>query len=174
MRLQNGWCIMTILVFSDSHSSLNFMRRCMEKIHPNAVIHLGDYYDDGDTLMEEYPQIPFHIVPGNCDRYRCPIGAREVLCYCVGGVRLFMTHGHNHHVKSGIGALLADARRNHAQAALYGHTHQVDCHQEEDGLWVLNPGTCGYNGGSAGLLETDGEKITACRIVTQADLEEIL
>ena len=85
-----------------------------------------------------------------------------------------MTHGHNHHVKSGIGALLADARRNHAQAALYGHTHQADCHQEEDGLWVLNPGTCGYNGGSAGLLETDGEKITACRIVTQADLEEIL
>lgn len=165
---------MTILVFSDSHSLLYFMRQCIDKIHPQAVIHLGDYYDDAEYLREEYREIPFHIVPGNCDRCRCPIGAKEQLCYSIGGVRLFMTHGHNHHVKSGIGALLADARRYEAKAALYGHTHQVDCHQEEDGLWVLNPGSCGYGGGSAGLIETDGEKITACRIFTQADLEETI
>lgn len=163
---------MTVLVFSDSHSALSFMRRCVEKFRPQAVIHLGDCYDDAEALQEDYPQIPFHIVPGNCDRYRCPIGVREVLCYAVGGVRLFMTHGHNHHVKSGIGALIADARRHEAKAALYGHTHRADCHCEEDGLWVLNPGTCGHFGGSAGLIQTDGEKITACRIITQADLEE--
>lgn len=165
---------MTILVFSDSHSALSFMRRCMDKFSPQAVIHLGDHYDDADALRQDYSHIPFHMVPGNCDRYRCPLGAREMLCYPVGGVMLFMTHGHNHHVKSGIGALLADARRYRAQAALYGHTHQADCHLEDDGLWVLNPGTCGHFGGSAGLIETDGEKITACRIITQADLEEKL
>lgn len=163
---------MTILVFSDSHAALRFMRQYIEKIHPQAVIHLGDYYDDAESLQEDYRNIQFHIVPGNCDRDRCPISARELLCYPVGGVRLLMTHGHNHHVKSGIGALLADARRYEAKAALYGHTHQVDCHQEEDGLWVLNPGSCGYGGGNAGLIETDGEKITACRILTRADLEE--
>lgn len=146
----------------------------MEKIRPQAVIHLGDHFDDAEALQEQYDKIPFHIVAGNCDRYRCPISAREVLCYDIGGVRLFMTHGHRHFVKSGIGALLSDARRNHAQAALYGHTHQADCHLEEDGLWVLNPGSSGYSGGSAGLIETDGKKITACRILTQADLEEIL
>ena len=38
-------------------------------------------------------------------------------------------------------------------------------------MWVLNPGTCGTYGGSAGIIETDGEKITACRIIGQAELE---
>lgn len=163
---------MTILVLSDSHAALSFMRRCVDKIKPQAIIHLGDFYDDAQALQEDYSHIPFHIVPGNCDRYRCPIGAREMLCYPVGGVRLLMTHGHNYHVKSGIGALTAEARRLGAGAALYGHTHVADCHQEEDGLWVLNPGTCGHFGGSAAVIETDGEKISACRIIRQADLVE--
>lgn len=165
---------MTILVLSDSHSALSFMRRCVEKVKPQAVIHLGDYYEDAQCLKEAYPHIPFHIVPGNCDRYRCPIHALELLCYDVGGVRMLMTHGHNQRVKQGLGGLLAEARRYSAQAALYGHTHQADCHREEDGLWVLNPGSCGYFGGSAGVIETDGEKIIACRIIRQADLEDHL
>ena len=164
---------MKILVLSDSHSALSFMRRCVEKIKPQAIIHLGDFYEDAEALKEDYGHIPFHIVPGNCDRYRCPIGAPELLCYPVGGVKMMMTHGHNYRVKSGIGALTAEARRLETGAVLYGHTHIVDCHQEDD-LWVLNPGSCGYFGGSAGVIETDGEKITACRIVRQADLEGLL
>ncbi len=162
-----------ILVLSDSHSALSFMKRCVDIIKPDAVVHLGDYYEDAEALREAYPHIPFHIVPGNCDRYHCPLNARETLCYPVFGVMLFMTHGHNHRVKSGIGALTADARRLGAKAALYGHTHVADCHREEDGLWVLNPGTCGYFGGSAGLIETQAESITACRIIRQAELEEL-
>lgn len=148
------------------------MRRCMEKMKPQAVIHLGDFYEDAQALQEDYSHISFHMVPGNCDRYRCPIEAREMLCYPVGGVRMLMTHGHNYRVKTGIGALTAEARRLGAHAALYGHTHVADCHQEEDGLWVLNPGTCGHFGGSAAVIETDGEKITACRIIRQADFME--
>ena len=165
---------MRILVLSDSHAALSFMRRCVEKIKPDAVIHLGDFYEDGQALSEDFSHIPFHMVAGNCDRYRCPISAREMICYPVGGVMLFMTHGHHYRVKTGIGAFTAEARRLGAQAALYGHTHIADCHQEEDGLWVLNPGTCGHYGGSAGVIETDGKKITACRIVTAAELEEYL
>ena len=165
---------MKILVLSDSHASLRFMRHCIDKYHPDSVIHLGDYYEDADILQEDYPEISFHLLAGNCDRYRCPAYARETLCYCVGGVKLFMTHGHKYHVKSGIGALLAEARRSDAAAALYGHTHQADCHQEEDGLWVLNPGSCGHSGGSAGILETDGKNITACRVVQQAEWEEFV
>lgn len=165
---------MKILVLSDSHSALRFMRQCVEKIKPNAVIHLGDYYDDAQALEEEYPAIRHIRVPGNCDRYRCPPFARQVLCEKVCGVYLFLTHGHTHRVKSGIGALLSDARKCRVQAALYGHTHVADCHLEEDGLWVLNPGSCGYGGGSAGLIETDGNKISACYLVRQANLEEML
>ena len=165
--------MMKILVLSDSHSTLRLMRQCVEIIKPDALVHLGDHYDDGAVLGEEYPALAVHQVPGNCDRYRCPPFAREVLCYTVCGVRLFMTHGHNHHVKMGIGALLADARKENVQAVLYGHTHRADCHREPDGLWVLNPGSCGYGGGSAGIIETEENEITACYLIGQDDLEEM-
>ena len=165
---------MRILVLSDSHSGMHFMRKLLRAVQPQAVIHLGDYYEDGETLAEENPQIPFHLLPGNCDYYRCPPSARQVLCYDVGGVRLFMTHGHQHFVKNGTGMLIKDARKSGAAAALYGHTHIADCRQLEDGLWVLNPGSCGSSGGSAGLIITENEKITGCRIIRREDLEEIV
>ena len=161
---------MKILVLSDSHSVLGLMRRFVEKVKPDAVIHLGDHYDDGEVLSREYPHIPFHQVPGNCDRYRCPVDARTVLCYDVCGARLFMTHGHEHLVKQTLVRLVADARAMGAAAALYGHTHMADCHREEDGLWVLNPGSCGSWGGGAGLIETDGTKILSCRILSVEEL----
>ena len=163
---------MKLLVLSDSHSALRFMRLCVEKIKPDAIIHLGDHYDDAEALAEEYPHIPMHRVPGNCDRFRCPPGTHEVLCYDVGGVRLYMTHGHRHNVKYDLSKLLSDARSMKAAAVLYGHTHIADCRQEADGLWVLNPGSCGYGGGSAGLVQTHEGTITACRLVMSAELEE--
>lgn len=164
---------MKILVLSDSHSGLSFMRQCIRILKPDAVIHLGDYFDDGKAMAEEFSHLRFHQVPGNCDRYRCLSLQPEVLAYPVCGVKLYMTHGHCHGVKSGIGRLLADARASGAQAALYGHTHEADCHREPDGMWVLNPGCCGFYGGSAGLIETDGNTITACQILRQADLEKM-
>ena len=163
---------MKLLVLSDSHSALRLMRLCVERIKPDAIIHLGDHYDDAEALAEDYPHIPMHRVPGNCDRFRCPPGTHEVLCYDVGGVRLYMTHGHRHNVKYDLSKLLADARSMKAAAVLYGHTHIADCRQEADGLWVLNPGSCGHGGGSAGLVETQEGKITACRLLMPAELEE--
>lgn len=163
---------MKILVLSDSHASMQFMRRCVEKLNPDAIIHLGDYYDDAEALAEQYPHIPMHQVLGNNDSGRAPIHARQMLCYTVGGVMLYMTHGHNHNVYYGIEALVADARKYGAQAALYGHTHKPDCHYEPDGLLVLNPGSAGYGGRTAAILKTDGEKITSAYFITESDLEE--
>ena len=162
---------MKILVLSDSHAGLSFMRRAISIVKPDAVIHLGDYYDDGETMQEEFSHIPFHLVPGNCDRSRMYKIVPETLCYGVCGVRLFMTHGHVQWVKQGVGRLLADARAMGAQAALYGNTHVAQCHVKEDGLWVLNPGSCGSYGGSVGIIETDNEKIISCLILRQEDLE---
>ena len=165
---------MKILVLSDSHSGLSFMRRCIRAVKPDAVIHLGDYYDDGEAMAEEHPHIVFHQVPGNCDRYRCPPGAVEVRSYPIGGVWFHMTHGHRHGVKMGIGALLADARKMGAQVVLYGHTHQKYCTQEPDGLWVMNPGSCGSMSGSAGVIKIDNGEVKTCYFITQEDLEEML
>lgn len=158
---------MKILVLSDSHSSMRFMRTCMDAVQPDAVIHLGDHYDDGETLHEEYPNVLFYQVPGNCDLYRCPYGTAEIRVERIFGLDLYMTHGHRHKVKQYLGALLRDARACHVKAVLYGHTHVTDCHQEDDGLWVLNPGSCGYYGGSAGLIEIRDGQIQGCRILDQ-------
>jgi len=165
---------MKILVLSDSHSGISYMRRCVESVRPDAIIHLGDYFDDGTVLAEEYPGIPLYQVPGNCDRYRVEPWQPEVLVQRIGGVELYLTHGHRHNVKLTLTSLIRDARMSKAAAALYGHTHQADCHQEEDGRWVLNPGSCRYYVGSAGLIVTDNEKIVACRILRQNDLEAFL
>ncbi len=165
---------MKILVLSDSHAGLSFMRRCVEKIKPDAIVHLGDYFDDAGVLSEEFPHIPVHAVPGNCDRYRLLRSVPEILCYDVCGVRLFMTHGHKHGVKTNTAMLIGEARAMHAQAALYGHTHVAECRREEDGMWVLNPGTSGYGGGSAGLIEVQDNAICSCRIITSENLEEFV
>ena len=156
---------MRVLVLSDSHSSYHFMRRTIDELQPDAVIHLGDHYSDGQTMAEEYPHIPFYLVPGNCDRYRDWISDPETKLEIIGGVRLLLTHGHNHHVKTGLQALLADARASGVSAVLFGHTHMSYCHQEEDGLWVVNPGSAGYGRGTAALLEISGGKIDSCCIV---------
>ena len=164
---------MKILVFSDSHSSLSFMRTCLAAVKPDAVIHLGDHYDDGEVLKEEYPGIPLYQVPGNCDRYRVPGFVPEILIRPVFGVNFYMTHGHKHNVKFSLDLLLADARKAGVKAVLYGHTHIPDCHRESDGLWVVNPGSCGHAGGGAAVIETESGEIAACYLVNQRDLEDM-
>jgi len=161
-----------ILVLSDSHAGLGFMRSCISRVKPDMVIHLGDYYDDGQTMAEEFFHIPFYQVPGNCDRFRCPPWVSEVLVPSVFGVRLFMSHGHRQGVKSGIDRLLADARASGAAAVLYGHTHRADCHREADGLWVLNPGSSGSYGGTAGLIEISEGAIVNARLLDMLDLKQ--
>ena len=161
---------MRILVMSDSHSTMRYMRLAMDSVKPDAVIHLGDHYDNAETLAEEYVHIRFHMLPGNCDRYRCPPWQPAILIERVCGVKLYMTHGHKHNVKSYLGALLQDARASAVDAVLYGHTHIADCRCEEDGLWVLNPGSCGCYGGSAGIIEIECGRIKACRLITDEDL----
>ena len=161
---------MTILVLSDSHSSLRFMRQCADTIRPDVLAHLGAYFDDAVVLKEEYPQILLYQVPGNCDRYRCPPGLPEILVENICGVRVYMTHGHRHQVKMSIGLLLKDARAAKADIVLYGHTHAADCHREDDGLWVMNPGSCGYYGGSAGIIEIVDGKMKTCKVIREKDL----
>jgi len=161
---------MKILVLSDSHSAISFMRQCVNVLHPDAIIHLGDHYDDGEVLHEENPGIPFYQVPGNCDRYRCIPGIPEIRIERILGINAYLTHGHHHKVKQYLGLLLRDARASKVDVVLYGHTHVADCHREEDGLWVLNPGSCGYYGGTAGLVTVEQGKIMDCSILSHGDL----
>lgn len=162
---------MKILILSDSHASLSFMRHCIEVTSPDAVIHLGDYYNDGQTMLEEFPHIPFRQVPGNCDLHRSWIPDSEVKLIELFGVRIYMTHGHRHGVKMGLYRLLADARAAGANAVLFGHTHQALC-QQEDGLWILNPGAASW-GGSAALMTTKLGNIENCVLLRPEDIKDL-
>ena len=124
---------MKLLVLSDSHSSLRFMRLCMDKIKPDGVIHLGDYYDDGEVLKEEYPNVLFRQVPGNCDRFRCPPYVQEILIDRIFGVDFYLTHGH-HHSPDNLPPL------PQGTVFLSGHTH-VKLDKTEGGIRCLNPGS---------------------------------
>ena len=162
---------MRLLILSDSHHYLSYMERYVEKFRPDCVIHLGDYYPDGRELQLLCPGIPFYQVPGNCDEYSCDPFLPRVMTPTIGGVRFFLTHGHQHHVKSNLFSLLRDARANGAQVVLYGHTHIQDLHREEDGLFVMNPGAAGF-AGEAGLLEIEEGVVTRSRLLCPRDLEE--
>lgn len=161
---------MKILVLSDSHSGLRFMRQCINAVRPNAVVHLGDYYDDGAAMAQEFPHVYFYQVPGNCDKYLNIMGAPETLIMTVCGVKLFMTHGHLHAVKCGLDRLVSDAINSQVQAVLFGHTHRPFCQKTKEGLWILNPGTCACESGTAGLITVEDGKISDCRVLQQSDL----
>ena len=77
---------MKILVLSDSHAALGFMRLSIDAVKPDAVIHLGDFFDDGTAMAEENPHIRFYQVPGNCDRYRCAPWQAEISSCRIGGI----------------------------------------------------------------------------------------
>ncbi len=161
---------MHILVVSDSHGAQNFMRRCVEQLRPDMILHLGDYYSDGEALHERYPEIPFLQVPGNCDLHRMPLSARRILIPTIGGVVTYMTHGDLQNVKMNLDGLKLSGRKAGAGLVVFGHTHVPHCEQTEDGMWVLNPGSCGYFNASAGMVEIEDQQVRSCRILTGQDL----
>lgn len=162
---------MKILVLSDSHGLMGFMRRCMDAVQPDAVIHLGDMVCDADQLSAENPKVPFYQVAGNCDAFRVKSDYPEILVENFCGVRVFMVHGHRHGVKTFLGKLMDSAHQSRADVVLYGHTHMEDCRREDDGVWVMNPGSAGF-GSTAGILQLTGKEDITCKIIHASDLEE--
>ena len=145
---------MKILVLSDSHSALSFMRRCIEAVKPDAVVHLGDHYDDGCAMAEEFPKIRFYQVPGNCDCSQ----EFQVRVLLIEGKRVMICHGHTYNVKAGYLTLEMGALEKEADIVLFGHTHYV-FYDHHNGLFMLNPGSIGAprygNPPSYGVLTLD-------------------
>lgn len=127
---------------------------------PDMVFHLGDVSRDLEPLYLEWPELKVVSVPGNCDGWTGRPLERIVE---VEGVRLLLTHGHAYQVKAGLGGLIAAAREQGVDAALFGHTHRPHCEQV-DGLWLFNPGSVGsYCCADYGIITIDGDGMT-CRL----------
>lgn len=145
---------MKLLVFSDSHRALSGMRDAVESQRPDYVIHLGDLERDAQLLAQEYPTLAVTGVPGNCDGFAtAPL--QRLVSY--GNVSILMSHGHIWSVKSGYGAAIAAARTSRADILLFGHTHVPCCVRQEDGLWVVNPGSIRDSGSYAVITIANGK-----------------
>lgn len=131
---------MRLIVFSDSHGNTENMIFAIEKETPDAVLFLGDVTPDAEKVEKMFPQIPFHIVYGNCDL----LGRRheESLLLDFAGVRVFMAHGHRHGVKMNLDSFANAAYFSGANVGLYGHTHRA-FYKEFGALQILNPGSIG-------------------------------
>ena len=127
---------MKLLVMSDSHGNISRMRYAVEREMPDVIIHLGDHISDARELRGMYPEPACYMVKGNCD---VNMAGETELFLNLGGVPVFITHGHRYSVKSGLGPLFKRARELQAAIALYGHTHQ-DMIWQASGLWLMNPG----------------------------------
>lgn len=163
---------MKVLVVSDSHSALRCMQAWAKCLRPQAIIHLGDYYADAEALASDWPGCRMIQVPGNCDRHWMLTPEPEVLVVELEGVRIYLTHGHRHGVKTNPYHLVAQAREAGADVALFGHTHEAVLWQTEEGMWVMNPGSCGSDSGSVGLLELEQGRVKQCRILRPENREE--
>ncbi len=137
---------MKILVFSDSHGDEQGIVDVIEENKDvNAIVFLGDGERDFEAALAACNIAPYggndsirtFQVRGNCDRFSMePLSVTAEL----GGVRFFITHGHDQNVKSGVARLAQTARGKQCDAALFGHTH-LQCLEEKDGLILLNPGS---------------------------------
>ena len=130
---------MNILVVSDSHGKTDNLMRAVELTRPEYVLHLGDCQRDLERLRQAFPMLPMEGVPGNCDWGSCDQPERLLE---MGGVRIFMLHGHTRNVKSSPMSALYAAREYGAQVLLFGHTH-VPLVDNDGSLLVLNPGAAG-------------------------------
>ena len=126
-------------VFSDSHGDKRALSELLEKMgYLDAVCFLGDIASDADYLESQLLALPnhprFYAVKGNNDWCDAPLSRIIVL----GGVRIFMTHGHNQRVKSTMYYLQDAVRDAKCDVGLYGHTHCADI--EMSTALLVNPG----------------------------------
>ena len=149
---------MKFLVFSDSHSNSSKIKEVIDlhKAKCDCIIFLGDGLKDIYYIMEQYREIPFFIVKGNCDFLTGDVEEEKLVCF--DNFKIFITHGHKYGVKSGYGRLAYRARELEADAVLFGHTHipfddVIEIADKQ--IKLFNPGSIGYDG-NFGVVNTSG------------------
>ncbi len=144
-------------IVSDTHGDRGHLQQALLKLEAegrlDALIHCGDgardiRFLDGNILQTA-------VVGGNCDGMAAEL-PRELLID-IGGVRIYIAHGHYYNVKRGLDLLAEAASAKGAQVACFGHTHKPVC-EYRAGVLLVNPGACIYTGACALLtIEQSGD-----------------
>ena len=138
-----------ILVFSDSHGSVSALKIVFawakDRMPPDdticSAVCLGDGLSDINRAADEAGFFSdWKIVRGNND-YN--IQMPETAVFDFYGHRFFMCHGHLQSIYGGIHTLLASAKKNDANVALFGHTH-IPFYEITEGIAVINPGSISH------------------------------
>ena len=138
-----------IVVISDTHRNISDAIDVITAESPDYVLHLGDLESDCDELRYIFDRLDIIGVSGNCDWSGMNSTTERMLD--IGGVKIFMCHGHTYSVKSGYDRLIAAARARGADIALFGHTHR-SMYDHLGDIAIMNPGTTD----TYGLIEIEG------------------
>lgn len=141
---------MRILVLSDSHGDTYNITKAV-KAQPEAeiIVHCGDGDEQVQFLKETYRDKMIVAVKGNCD-LGSMLPVTETFSAC--GKKFFVTHGHMYNAKMGLYQLVCAAREQQADVLLFGHTHNA-LSTYDDGLTILNPGSCKGCYGTYGYVD---------------------
>ena len=147
--------MLRFLVVSDTHNVRLPMEELYKQYPNDGIIHLGDHIADARWMLARTNGHPVYMVRGNCDGWSD--GLEEQILE-LGGMKLMLCHGHRYQVKSGLGALVAAAKRAGADAVLFGHTH-VPFLEVREGILVMNPGALSSPYRFYGIIEIEDQKV---------------
>lgn len=123
---------MKIIVMSDSHGDLTTIEHIMNKTG-DAHFHCGDSEIAADDSVFQAA----YKVRGNCDMDQNFPQEVEAI---VDGKKVWMVHGHEHHVKHSLTTIFYEAREKEVNIVLFGHSHLYGA-EMKDGILFVNPGS---------------------------------
>ena len=145
-----------VLIVSDSHGNIDVLENVIEKENDcSYIFHLGDHHTDLFEVSNDLSNKCIAKVKGNCDYENEKIDR----CFELGGMKIFMTHGHYYGVKMTLNSLFYKAQEEDANIALFGHTHNQLLEEFGD-ITLFNPGTIGMKipgERTYGILKIDEE-----------------
>lgn len=134
---------MKILVVSDTHQEAKGLQMLQENFFEeiDVKIHCGD-----SELPADAPCLSgFTVVQGNCD---IPGTFPEEVLLEAGGMKIFVSHGHQYRVKQTVLPISYKAKELGAQIVCFGHSHFLGI-EEREGVLFINPGSLNFPRGRA-------------------------
>ncbi len=147
---------MKLGIISDTHGEHSLIDKAMKNLKDvDLIIHAGDHYKDAKYIEKKY-NINVIGVAGNCDEEKI-----DEKLKVINGKRFFITHGHNHNVKTNISNLFYTGKEKDVDVIIFGHSH-VPFYEVEEGIAIINPGSISIpRGGSqkSGCILTINENL---------------
>jgi len=156
---------MKLTVTADSHKDFHKLKGVAEvNTDADLFIHLGDGQYELIDVANEFPDMKFVFVKGECDHGN----TKEERVITIGGLKVFCTHGHNLGVNDGLEQILDKAMFHDCKIALYAHTHIYKT-DYINGIYLMNPGSVseprGKNPPTYGVIETAEDMTIKMNIV---------